>query len=62
METTLYDFASQVSDGWEKNAMKEISVTSISDVRIGQVETADAGTGCTVFLSEQGMRSDLDEH
>ena len=38
----------------------EISVTEIPGIRIGQTENAAAGTGCTVFISEKGMRAGLD--
>ena len=40
--------------------MKEISVRDLQPVRIGQVENTAAGTGCTVFLCEEGMRAGLD--
>lgn len=40
--------------------MKEIPIHDIGPVRIGQVENADAGTGCTVFLCEEGMHAGLD--
>ena len=40
--------------------MKEIPVTDIGPVRIGQVENKGAGTGCTVFVCEDGMRAGLD--
>ena len=40
--------------------MKEIPVTKIEGIRIGQTEDADAGTGCTVFIAENGMRAGLD--
>ncbi len=40
--------------------MKEISITDIQNIKIGQVENALAGTGCTVFLNEEGMRAGLD--
>ncbi len=40
--------------------MREISVRELQPVRIGQVENAAAGTGCTVFLCEEGMRAGLD--
>jgi len=39
--------------------MLEIPVTEIG-VRIGQAEDAAGGTGCTVFIAEQGMRAGLD--
>lgn len=40
--------------------MKEISIYDIGDIRIGQTENREAGTGCTVFLSEAGMHAGLD--
>ncbi len=40
--------------------MKEIPVTEIEGIRIGQTENAEAGTGCTVFIAENGMRAGLD--
>ena len=40
--------------------MKEIPITSIKDLHIGQVENAEAGTGCTVFVCPKGMRAGLD--
>ena len=40
--------------------MREIPVTEIAGVRIGQVENAKAGTGCTVLIAENGMRAGLD--
>ena len=40
--------------------MKEISITEMSPIRIGQVENAEAATGCTVFICENGMRAGLD--
>ncbi len=40
--------------------MKEIKITEIKGVRIGQKENREAGTGCTVFLAENGMRAGLD--
>ena len=39
--------------------MKEIKITDIEGIRIGQVEDRTAGTGVTVFLSENGMRAGL---
>ena len=39
--------------------MLEIPITEIG-VRIGQAEDAAGGTGCTVFIAEQGMRAGLD--
>ncbi len=40
--------------------MKEISIKDIENIKIGQTENAEAGTGCTVFLCEKGMRAGLD--
>ena len=40
--------------------MREIPITEISGIRIGQAENAEAGTGCTVFIAEDGMRAGLD--
>ena len=40
--------------------MKEIPVTSIGPVRIGQAENIEAATGCTVFVCPEGMRAGLD--
>lgn len=39
---------------------KEISIQEIKGIKIGQSENQAAGTGCTVFLSETGMRAGLD--
>lgn len=40
--------------------MREIPITDLTPVRIGQIENEKAGTGCTVFLCERGMRAGLD--
>ncbi len=40
--------------------MKEISIRALRGLQIGQAENAAAGTGCTVLLSETGMRAGLD--
>ncbi|MBQ6230325.1 MAG: P1 family peptidase [Eubacterium sp.] len=40
--------------------MQEISIKDIENIKIGQVEDAAAGTGCTVFICEKGMRAGLD--
>ena len=40
--------------------MKEIPITDINAIRIGQTESAEAGTGCTVLICEEGMRAGLD--
>ena len=39
---------------------QEIPVTDVGSVRIGQTEDAAAGTGCTVFICDGGMRAGLD--
>ncbi len=48
----------------ERNAamayMHEIPITEIENIRIGQTENAEAGTGLTVFISENGMAAGLD--
>ena len=38
----------------------EIPITGIEGIQIGQVEDAAAGTGCTVFVCEAGMRAGVD--
>ena len=40
--------------------MKKISIDQIENIKIGQVENVEGGTGCTVFLSENGMAAGLD--
>ena len=40
--------------------MTEISIRDVSPLKIGQTENREAGTGCTVFLCEKGMRAGLD--
>ena len=40
--------------------MKEIAITSIEGIRIGQTENEKAGTSCMVFISESGMRAGID--
>ena len=40
--------------------MKEISIYEVGPIRIGQVENKEAGTGCTVFISDEGMHAGLD--
>lgn len=39
---------------------EEISVNDIGSIAIGQTENAEAGTGCTVFISKDGMPAGLD--
>ena len=38
----------------------EIPITEIKPIRIGQTENAQAGTGCTVLIAENGMAAGLD--
>ena len=40
--------------------MREIPVTDIGPVCIGQTENVEAATGCTVFIAPDGMRAGLD--
>ena len=40
--------------------MKEIKITDIENICIGQAENREAGTGCTVFICKDGMRAGLD--
>lgn len=40
--------------------MKEIRITEIENIRIGSAENAEAGTGCTVIIAENGMAAGLD--
>ena len=40
--------------------MKEISLSEIGPIRIGQVENEEAGTGCTVFINDRGMHAGMD--
>ena len=40
--------------------MKEIPITDIRSIRIGQTENTEAATGCTVLICEKGMRAGLD--
>lgn len=40
--------------------MNEISILDIENIKIGQVEDTVGGTGCTVFLCEQGMGAGID--
>lgn len=40
--------------------MKEISINDIGPLRIGQTENREAGTGCTVFVFDEGMHAGID--
>ena len=42
------------------NTEREIRITDIKPIRIGQVENAEAATGCTVLICENGMCAGLD--
>ena len=42
------------------NIMREIPVTDVGHVCIGQTENVEAATGCTVFIAPDGMRAGLD--
>ena len=44
----------------EDENMREISVTEIGPVLIGQNENPEAATGCTVIIAPEGMRAGLD--
>lgn len=44
----------------ENESYKEIKVTEVGDIMIGQTENAEAGTGLTVFISKDGMPAGLD--
>ena len=51
-------------NGFDKDSAreiaKEIPITDIQQVKIGQVENVEAGTGCTAFICPEGMRAGLD--
>ena len=40
--------------------MREISITDLNEFRIGQTENVEAGTGCTVIISDNGMSAGVD--
>ena len=40
--------------------MREIKITDIENIHIGQYEDKEAATGCTVLISEEGMPAGLD--
>lgn len=47
----------------EKRAMgvfKEISIKDIENIKIGNAENKEAGTGCTVIICENGAPTGLD--
>ena len=39
--------------------MREISIKEIGPVRIGQVESREAATGCTVILCGEDMKNGM---
>ena len=43
-----------------KNLMKEIKITDIENIKIGNAENKEAGTGCTVIICERGAIVGLD--
>lgn len=47
----------RIADMANKNV---ISITDIENIRIGQTENKEAGTGMTVFISKNGMAAGLD--
>ena len=49
----------QAADNTEAADAEEISIKDIGSVVIGQTENAEAGTGCTVFISREGMPAGL---
>ncbi len=44
----------------EAETMREIGIEEVGPIRIGQTENAEAGTGCTVFVCEDGMAAGAD--
>ena len=48
------------ADGIPGDVPMEISIAEFPEIRIGQAENAEAGTGCTVVICEAGMRAGLD--
>ncbi len=42
------------------NEIREIPITMIEGISIGQAENPEAGTGCTVAVCKEGMRAGLD--
>lgn len=40
--------------------MKEIKITDISGIQVGQAENIEAGTGCTVILCKDGVTAGVD--
>ncbi len=48
------------SNVWYGGYMKEIKITDIEGFRIGQAENNEAGTGCTVIISEKGCAAGVD--
>ena len=44
----------------QKQNEREIPITQVADIAIGQAEDMDAGTGCTVLIRAQGMAAGLD--
>ena len=40
--------------------MQEIKITDINEIKIGQAEDREGGTGCTVIVCPEGMRAGVD--
>ena len=40
--------------------MKEIAITEIEQIRIGNAQNREAATGCTVILCEEGAAAGVD--
>lgn len=40
--------------------MKEIQITDIKEIQIGQTEDVQAGTGCTVIICQDGATAGVD--
>ena len=40
--------------------MKEIKITDIKGIQIGQAENQEAGTGCTVIICKEGATAGVD--
>ena len=47
-------------NGFDRENTREIPITEIQGIKIGQVEDVEAGTGCTALICEDGMRAGLD--
>jgi L-aminopeptidase/D-esterase-like protein len=43
-----------------RNCMQQIAFTDIDDIKVGHAHNLDAGTGCTVVISENGATAGID--